>query len=96
VIGSEYLDKVVQLVTSLGVTKGLFVAFFVWAHTAVWMLYRGRLKDRQGEINRLAEENRDYRERFIVLLDKQFKIPKRSVTAPPTAQAKRLPGKGRR
>lgn len=36
------------------------------------MLYRGRLNDRQKQIDNLAKENKEYRDRFLELMDKHF------------------------
>ncbi|MCK5000732.1 MAG: hypothetical protein KAS23_14415 [Anaerohalosphaera sp.] len=65
-------EEVLETIKSLGLTKGLFVVFFFTAHSYVFWLYRGRLKDRQKEIDRLASENHEYRDRFLKLLDKRF------------------------
>ncbi|MBE7444733.1 MAG: hypothetical protein HS132_05590 [Planctomycetia bacterium] len=59
-------------IVSFGIVKGLFVIFFFGAHAWIYLSYRGRLKDRQAEINRLAADNREYRERFLYLLDNKF------------------------
>ena len=64
--------NVVDLIPLIGLTKALFVVFFVVMHGWVFLLYRGRLKDRQAEIDRIAEENRHYREIFVGMLDKRF------------------------
>ena len=37
-------------------------------------MYNGRLKDRQDEINRLAADNHEYRDRFLAMLDKHFAL----------------------
>ena len=75
-------EEIRSFIQDLGVVKGTFVVFFWLAHAALYGLYRGRLKDRQREIDRLAAENKDYRERFTALLDKEFKIPKSKLTPP--------------
>jgi hypothetical protein len=41
--------------------------FFV-AQSFIFFLYSSRLKERQKEIERLASENRQYRERFMQYL----------------------------
>ena len=41
-------------------------------HFYIFKLYKQVLKDRQKEIDRLAEENHQYRDRFIKLLDNKF------------------------
>lgn len=35
-------------------------------------MYNGRLQDRQEEINRLAADNHEYRDRFLAVIDKHF------------------------
>lgn len=83
-------EEIRSFISDLGVVKGTFVVFFWVMHAALFTLYRGRLADRQSEINRLAVENREYRERFTALLDKQFKIPKsRASTPQPNKRLKR-------
>jgi hypothetical protein len=75
-----------SFIQQLGVVKGTFVVFFWTAHAALFLLYRGRLKDRQKEIDRLAAENKEHRDRFTALLDKQFKIPKAKLSPPKPQQ----------
>ncbi len=65
---------IVNVLARLGLVKGTFVLFFFMAHGWIYSLYRGRLKDRQREINRLARENREYRDRFLVLMDRRHDI----------------------
>lgn len=65
-------ETIKDFVISLGWTKGIFTIFFFMAHFWIYTLYMGRLKDRQNEINRIAAENREYRERFLSLLDEHF------------------------
>jgi hypothetical protein len=80
---------VAKLVTELGVVKGLFVFFFVMMHAWVFWLYKGRLEDRQEQIDRIAAENKDYRDRFTSLIDKKLNIPKgRLPPAPPKSRKK--------
>jgi hypothetical protein len=67
-------DQIWTFVHELGVVKGTFVLFFWVAHAAYFALQNGRLKDRQKEIDRLAGENKDYRDRFTALLDRELKI----------------------
>jgi len=61
-----------DLIQTLGWTKGVFTVFFFLAHAYIFSLYRGRLKDRQIEIDRLAKDNHEYRDRFLALLDRHF------------------------
>jgi hypothetical protein len=73
----SFLD-VLEAIKTLGVTKGLFVVFFIMAHGWIWSLYKGRLDDRQKEIDRIAGENREYRERFLKLMDASFSYSPRA------------------
>lgn len=57
-----------------GIIKGGFVLFFFMAHYWVWKMYNGRLEDRQKEIDRLASDNREYRERFLAITDQAFNV----------------------
>lgn len=59
-------------IVSLGLLRGIFALFFWIAHFWIYRLYNGRLKDRQKEIDNIAAENRQYRERFLALIDKHL------------------------
>ncbi|MFA5240495.1 MAG: hypothetical protein WC476_12420 [Phycisphaerae bacterium] len=65
-------QTILEFIDKLGTTEGVFVILFFVLHAWIFMLYKGRIKDRQREIDRLADENHEYRERFVLLLDKQF------------------------
>lgn len=65
---------ILELIKSLGLFNGIFVIFFFMMHGWVFMLYRGRINDRQKEIDRIAAENREYRERFTKLLDRHYEV----------------------
>jgi hypothetical protein len=73
---TAFLQTVKELILSLGLVKGTFVVFFFVAHGWIFLLYNGRLKDRQKEIDRLATDNREYRVRFVTLMDKRFGFKK--------------------
>lgn len=62
-------SEVQSLVGEFGLLKAMFLFFFVLSHTWIFYLYTARLADRQTEMNRLAAENLDYRERFVQILD---------------------------
>lgn len=47
-------------------------------------LYNGRLNDRQKEIDRLIQENREYRKIFIALLDQRLDYQKPEIPPPDT------------
>jgi hypothetical protein len=67
-------NTILEFIKSLGWVKGVFAIFFFVMHFLYFMAMRGRLIDRQGEIDRLAAENREYRGRFIALIDKEHKF----------------------
>lgn len=74
-------DTVETFIRAFGWTKGVFSLFFFMSHGWIFLLYKGRLDDRQAEIERIASENREYRERFLKFYDdkfafKQSKLPK--------------------
>ena len=60
------------LVEAVGHIGALLTVVVLGMHYAVYRLYLGRLNDRQKEIDKLAAENREYRERFLALLDKKL------------------------
>ncbi len=75
-------DSVVRLwniirdaVVALGWVKGSFTLFFWAAHYWIYTTYKGRLEDRQQEIDRLAADNHEYRDRFLAVLDKHLGLP---------------------
>lgn len=72
------MDDLTQLLKLLGVTKGLFVLFFLGAHWVVLSQYRSRVRQMQAEIDRLATDNHLYRDRFLAFIDRQmnYKKPK--------------------
>ena len=66
-------NAIYNLIKSFGLKDGLFIIFFIGAHLWIYKLYSGRLNDRKEEINRLAEDNHEYRDRFLTFLDEHFK-----------------------
>lgn len=82
-------DVILDFIKALGWTKGVFTISFFLGHWWIYSLYAGRLKDRQSEIDRLATDNREYRERFLALLDKHFEY---SAPALENKQNKHLTG----
>lgn len=74
---------ILELVKELGWAKGVFTIFFFLAHWWVFKAYDARAKDRQAEIDRIAAENREYRERFLKLMDEAFSY------SPPTRKGAR-------
>lgn len=71
-----YWDILVSLIELVGTVEAVFIIFFFSAQGWVYALYIGRLKDRQKEIDRLAGDNREYRDRFMKLMDDKFDYKK--------------------
>jgi hypothetical protein len=65
-------DVIRDYVVAFGWTKGTLTIFFWLAHWWIYRTYNGRLRDRQEQINQLAAENRQYRERFLAIMDGHF------------------------
>lgn len=61
-----------SLVNTVGLSNTLFSLIILSCHFYIFRMYNDRLKDRQDEINRLAEENRQYRDRFLKIIDAKF------------------------
>lgn len=68
----SFFSSFIEAAKAFGWERALFTAFFFGMHYVVYKLYVGRLEDRQEEIERLREENNDYKERFIAMLDERM------------------------
>lgn len=66
------LHDVTEFLKHFGLLKGCFVLFFCGAHWIIFRLYGLRVKDCKEQINLIAGENREYRERFLSILDNKF------------------------
>lgn len=84
--------QAIALIKALGLVRGVFVIFFFVAHGVIFALYNGRMKDRQKDIERLAAENKEYRDRFTALLDRKLRVPKHLL--PSSTQKKKRKGRG--
>lgn len=76
-----------SFIGELGWVKGVFAVFFFVAHGWIYAMYSGRLQDRQKEIDRLAADNREYRERFLMILDEHVGYEKPAPPALPKPQS---------
>jgi hypothetical protein len=70
----EISEFMMEALKTFGLRDGLFVIFFLGMHYWVHLQYKGRLSDRQLEIDRVAGDNREYRDRFTRLLDRHFDV----------------------
>ena len=44
----------------------------ILAHSMIFSLYKGRIRDKSEQIDELAKENREYRVRFLDMLDQHY------------------------
>ena len=73
------LDTIASFLTKFGEINGLLILgiifMFWWVRSLNARIHRqhqDQLEDRQREIDRLAEDNHAYRDRFLALLDKKI------------------------
>ncbi len=77
-------ETVKDFIVSFGWVKGTLTILFWVFHAWIYLLYNGRLKDRQKEIDRLIQENREYRKMFVALLDQRLDSQKPEISQPDT------------
>ena len=77
------MDSIFSFLKEFGEINGLLILgiiiMFSWVrslNSRIHQQYEKQLQDRQSEIDRLAADNREYRERFLVLLDKKIQQDK--------------------
>lgn len=77
------MDYIFSFLKEFGEINGLLIVgiiiMFSWVrslNSRIHQQYQQHLQDRQHEIDRLAADNREYRERFLVLLDKKIQQDK--------------------
>ena len=86
------LNAAYSYIKSFGLLRGLFALFFIFAHCWIYRLYYLRVKDAKDQIDRLAEENKEYRDRFLSILDERFNYKPKFVGSP----LKSKPEKGKK
>jgi len=69
---NKLIGESLEFIQAVGLLKGTFTLFFFGAHWVIYKLYRGRIDDRQSEINRLAKDNHDLRDRLLAIVDRQI------------------------
>lgn len=67
-----FLEHVLDFIQAMGPLKGMFVLFFLGAHYWIYRLYSSNIKDKQNQIDRIAADNKEYRDRFLSMLDMKF------------------------
>lgn len=90
----NYLEGFITLFRESGPLVSVFVAFFFLMHYWVYRLQKGRLDDKQQEIDRLVKSNREFQDRLIAIMDDRlgYKQPPTPVNRP-TGTAKKGRGK---
>lgn len=95
-MGLPSWDTIEKLLKEFGWVKGTFTGFFWVAHYWIFRLYNGRLKDRQTQIDELAKENHEYRDRFLALLDDHYGFEKHETPELTLQKERKKPDKGKR
>lgn len=79
-IAIELYNKTLQLIGAIGPTDAALFILVVALYLSFHFQVKGRLKDRQKEIDRLAGDNHLYRDRFLSLIDKNFNYKEQEKT----------------
>ena len=70
-------EAIFEAVNNFGITTTIFlvvvILFIFYNFYRANTLYKQNIKDKQKQIDRLAEENREYREKFMYMLNKKLK-----------------------
>jgi len=89
----KLFDSLFRYLGGLGFTEALVVILilailFLVIYGARWMskTHQRQLDDRQREIDRLAENNREYRERLLQFVDRQLQTGATNKTQPKTEE----------
>ena len=77
-LGSEIpYDSFLEFLKHFGTVRGLALIFIIAIFfTLIWLvqrMYFRNITDKQDQINRLAAENKEYRDRFLKILDEKHK-----------------------
>ena len=64
-----FWEGFVGLVKEAGLLGALFSVFFLGVHYWLYRVYEKRVQELKDQIDRLAEENHEYRDRFMDRLD---------------------------
>ena len=67
---SSVLHEIRDFIVNFGITDGLLILFFVFGHYWIWKLYNKNILGKQQEIDRMAQDVREYREYFMNIINK--------------------------
>ncbi len=77
-------NPIVEFISGLSFIEGLLVILILLGGWWIYKIHQRQLDDRQREINRLAKENREYRERFTRILERDPRTQFADRTRPKT------------
>ncbi|MGH9755304.1 MAG: hypothetical protein ACREA2_21205 [Blastocatellia bacterium] len=77
-------ETIKDFIVSFGWAKGTLTILFWVFHAWIYLLYNGRLNDRQKEIDRLIQENQHYRKIFFTLLEQRMGHQNPEISPPET------------
>lgn len=86
---SNLPQQVLELFKQVGWPAGLSIVtilFFYWRNDR---LYKRNLDDKQQQIDRLAAENKEYRDRLTALMDRELNYKKPPLSKLPTPKPKK-------
>ena len=75
--GKDFFDIVKDFIVNFGWTKGVFTIFFFLSHYWLYKSNERRVREKQNEIDRLAQDNREYRTVYLKQLDAGFNYTKK-------------------
>ncbi|RMF27007.1 MAG: hypothetical protein D6765_08100 [Bacteroidetes bacterium] len=78
-MSTDFFQSLAELFTQHFGILGLIIVILLFV---VYQLLTKSLSDKDRQIERLADENREYRERFTQLLDRHFRLGSRGESAP--------------
>lgn len=84
----QWLDFFADFIARLTPVEGILLILVIVFHRATIKSYKMRVKDRQQEIDRLAKENHDYRDRFTRILTIETEKKYGSKTKPASTQSR--------
>lgn len=68
------MDGLWKFLSGLSFTEVVLLILLIYGGRLIFTVHQRQLNDRQREIDRLAEDNREYRERFLWILDRRLGV----------------------
>lgn len=70
----QWLSTFTEFFNNLSVTEGVLIILVVLFYRGTIKSYHRQLDDRQKEIDRLALDNREYRDKFAQFVDRELRL----------------------